>query len=216
MGSRWGRGTTAVTVEGGFGYEFIPIGHGERSRIPRDVARLRITAWWLEVNTGACEEKAEIALSLYDAGESGATRLAYAKAEGEHVIRMQWECFRWDGSRAPSGAVYLLVNCVGAVPSDVRYPDREHRTVYVSWFWETGDDPSLIACGTPGADLCAPIDRSPADRGDVGTPVDAASHADDGDGDVWLTLAWELQHHEWPFGESVDIDVDDFPRPARP
>ncbi len=211
MGPRWHRGTTAVTVEGGFGYEFIPMGHGERSRVPSDVARLRITAWWLEVNTVAGEEKAEVALSLYDAGESGATRLAYATADGEHVIRMQWECFRWDGTRAPTGQVYLLVNCVGGVPADERYPHREHRTLYVSWFWETGEDPSLIACGTPQADLCPAVPRG-VQTGPAVSDGDIVGGAeDDDDGQVYLTLAWELDQRRWLFREDVDIDEDGFP-----
>lgn len=212
MGPRWHRGTTAVTVEGGFGYEFIPLGQGDRSRVPPHVARLRITAWWLEVNTGAGEEKADVALSLYDAGESGATRLAYAKADGEHVIRMQWECFGWDGARAPHGSVYLLVNCTSGVPPDARYPHREHRTVYVAWFWETGEDPSLIACGTSPVDLSPPPARA-VDTGVLTTQPGAVAEDDD-DGHVWLSLAWELDQHGWPFREDVDIDEGDLPRPG--
>ncbi len=210
MGPSWHRGTTAIAVEGGFGYEFIPVGRGEHSRVPSNVARLRITAWWLEVNTGAGESKAEIALSLYDAGESGARRLAYKRADGEHVIRLQWDCFGGNGTRAPSGSVYLLANCWGSMPADERYPHRDYRTVYVSWFWETGPDPSLIDCGSLPADTCPPLATGPTGAEDL-----AASVPDEREYDYdWLAMQAELERN--PFAkEEIEIDEDAF-SPGRP
>ncbi len=55
------------------------------------------------------------------------------------------------GTELPAQHLYLAV--YGKAEPEVRYPNRTSRTVYVSYFWETGPDPSLVDCH--GAQECA-------------------------------------------------------------
>lgn len=125
---------------------------GEGGSVPRQARRLRITVWWTETNTGQGEDKAEIFAWLSDA--SGAW--LQHQAGRNHVIRFDFDCYDPDMLPCPTGELKLWLYAE-AVPTEERHLRRDYRTLYVSWFWESGPDLSLIDCGVELQDLCDPV-----------------------------------------------------------
>ncbi len=127
-----------------------------RGTVPSAVRRIRITAWWLEVNTGVDEEKAEIHMGII--GYATTTRSLFLDVVtngSDHVLRLEYD--RTDSALGcpPGGQPVTLFFWAPHVPADERYPERDdYRTLYVSWFWETGSDPSKIDCGDSVTDYC--------------------------------------------------------------
>jgi hypothetical protein len=153
MGSPWRRGTVSATL-GSADSMVVAIGEGDESRVPRDLSRLRITAWWLEVNTGQSEAKASFRFYLMRRGVFGDWRMVgHVFPAEDGVARIQYECFGYGDSPPPAGSVFLIVYA-SSVPTEVRNAKRSTRSVYVSWFYERGEDPSIIRCGNTGTDNC--------------------------------------------------------------
>ena len=154
------------------------VAHGVGS-LPVGVRHLRITAWWLEVNTGEGESKAQVNLSLVYKDASGATRFDSVSNGSEHVLRMQYDRDDTTFDCPPSGEVSLCLWC-GDVPVEARStrggglddPRFAWRVVHLAWYWETNDDPTQIACVAS-----TPSTRCPAAPIVIGT--DGGSSGDD-------------------------------------
>lgn len=148
---RWFFGTDQVTVPSDDSGTVYLSGESARDTIPRDASRLRVTLWWLEVNTGEGERKADIAAILYTKDpETGDFLEFYAGiSDGEHVIRFDFDCYdRHKAKPPPTGEVWLLIYADGTPPPFERCAEgRDYRNVEVSWFWETGRDTSKLYCG---------------------------------------------------------------------
>lgn len=151
-GPTWG--TTSRAVVSGVSW-MIDITGGSGS-LPSGVRHLRITAWWLEVNTGDHEIKADIQLILIYRDKAGDGIVDYVKSDKEHVLRMQYD--RDDATfDCPPGAgpVYLILYAP-TVPDEARssYATGGYcyswRVIHISWFWETGEDPTRINCEPVG------------------------------------------------------------------
>lgn len=144
------RGSAAAALTS-YDTEIISLG-----AVPPDVRRLRITLWWLEVNTDESEDKALVAAMLY----KGSDLLDQDATSSNCVLRMQYECGDAFFGNPPSGDLELVL-LSGNVPTEERYEGRNYRTIYVSWFWETGADIAKVRCvGDPAEADCkvaAPI-----------------------------------------------------------
>lgn len=156
MGGDWLRGTASKTLTDGMKTDWVSLGGDTDIPVPRDARRLRITIWWVEVNTGEGEVKADLwAYLFHDAGGTFEL-LDYRNSGGECVMRMQYDCHDSVYDAPPHGVLKLLLSVSGAMPAEVRGGNQTSRTLYVSWFWETGDDMSRVdvsACGT--SDACS-------------------------------------------------------------
>lgn len=146
MSGDWYRGTTSLVLSEGESEEIQLAGEDE---VPADVRRLRITLWWLEVNTGAGEEKAKIIADLWN--DTG--RIQRQATKTDCTLRIQYDCEDLHYGWSPRGPLRLLVSAP-SVPRALRYGSWDTRTVYVSWFWETGADTSTIVCNGAPASMC--------------------------------------------------------------
>ncbi len=145
--SVWGTTSLAVWTDA---FWLIDITNGSEP-LPSGIRHLRITAWWLEVNTGEGEEKADIRMTLVYPDGAGGWTFDEVASGSEHVLRLQYDRDDTFFSCPPSGEVSLCL-WAGTVPREARSryfaqgPVLSSRTVHVAWFWETGDDPTDIAC----------------------------------------------------------------------
>ncbi len=159
MSPPWYRHTSAVTLTEEDPVDLLWLAGDEAEVVPEGTKRMVITLWWLEVNTGEGEEKADIEVSLYRMDETAGWTLVDAReSAGDCRIRMQYDCYDWYFGFPPTGRV-LLVARARSVPTELRGAERSSRTVYVSWYWEGGPDLSLIGataatCAAPRLDLC--------------------------------------------------------------
>lgn len=163
----WTGSVTTIDITGGTG------------ELPKGLRHLRITAWWLEVNTGALDTKAHITLSLSYTGSSGRTRTQDADNDGiEQALRIQFDRDDDTFRCPPSGPVTLTLTGVD-VPWEARSayepggPIVPWRIVYVAWFWEIGEDPTTITC--PGAAPTVSTRCSGTSEPDTSDPGDAYS-----------------------------------------
>ncbi len=166
--SCWGTTSCAVWTDS---FSVIDITNSSEP-LPTGIRHLRITAWWLEVNTGEGEEKADIRMTLVYPDGAGEWSFDEAASGGEHVLRLQYDRDDTFFSCPPSGEVSLCL-WAGSVPMERRSrffsggPTLRTRTVYVAWHWETGDDPTTITCSSSSSvpsTRCLGITRPP-DRG---------------------------------------------------
>ena len=139
---------------------------------PSDVRHLRITAWWLDVNTDEGESKAAVRITLV-AGDG--TRLRSVATRHETRLRLQFDRYDTDYPCPPEGELTLLVEAL-SVPEDRRsiYGEgellRRWRTFYVAWFWETGtEDSTDLSVTCSGATLLPDDPCAEADLYDDGT-----------------------------------------------
>lgn len=157
-GPRWGT-TSRVVWTGAAHMIDLTAGAGT---LPKGVRHLRVTAWWLEVNTGFEEIKSDIRLSLTYRDGAGGWVTDQVASGSEHVLRLQYDRDDETFPCPPSGVVLLQLHGRD-VPKEARSrfgPEGamlNWRTVHVAWFWETGEDPTEIACGAvpvPKDDRC--------------------------------------------------------------
>jgi len=150
--------------------------------LPVGIRHLRITAWWLEVNTGVdaagvAEPKSEIDLYLSYKDSTGAWVTDTVGTSTEHVLRMQYDRDDTTFSCPPSGEVYLSLYA-RSVPMEQRSsvsaggPTYAMRVVHVAWLWELGEDPTTITCPGAGATVSTRCgtsvpDPSGGDSGDI-------------------------------------------------
>lgn len=133
-------------MNGAFGYGGASrnLAPGERfvlslGDVPRN-QRFVATLWWLEVNTGEGERKAEFVVSL-----GSADRVDVRTTGEDPVIRFQFDCRsevyteRWDGE-------LLLVVDTLSVPKEQRVRSRTSRTLYLTWYYETEDWGGELLC----------------------------------------------------------------------
>jgi hypothetical protein len=144
-------GTTQVCVSTGDVKIVNLAENADGGVIPSTVRRLRITAWWLEVNNDVGQSKASIAMHLLGVTSSNGVSVSSGwidsvETSTDRVLRLQYECGDTWFSDPPSGEIYLVI--VGQdVPKDEFVPNRQCcRTIYIAWFWETGSDQSNISC----------------------------------------------------------------------
>lgn len=161
-GARWGYQTWETSAYTG-SVTLLDLGV-----LPDDVQRVRITAWWLEVNTGLAERKAHLALHLvsHDGGGfwGGTTT---AETSTDRVLRIDLDCTD-EAFGAPTGGATSLILQGIDVPTEERDARRAYRDVYVAVFWETGPDSSILACDAPR--LCRGVQdvlERPSDRAKV-------------------------------------------------
>lgn len=149
MSSPYMRSTKGVPLTSSGDFDLLDLGHPDTKLIPMNATRLVVTLWWLEVNTGDDEQKADIwAMLMVVAGEDMGF-VETRRANGDHLMRFQYDCSDESGTYGPvpRGRVQLMVSA-DSMPTEKRYPNRDCRTVYVSWFWECGEDRSLIDCSS--------------------------------------------------------------------
>jgi hypothetical protein len=178
LGGSWLRGSTAVTLTETDKVFTVDLGAG--APIPEDVRELRITLWWLEVNTGEGEEKAPVGAYLWVNDEDAIGPTGDSRSP---MIRFQFECRSAVYGRPPSGEVLLVIHCNRMVKEE-RYKGRSTRTVYVAWSWETEHSPDdftplcgeLVPCAETG-----PVDVE--GLGDLKSP-DVFVHAVSDAGDI--------------------------------
>ena len=132
--------------------------------LPSNVRHLRVTAWWVEVNTGVGEEKATIRMSLTgtDFTTTPPSPISdVVETSTEEVLRLQYDRDDVHFPCPPSGVVSLYVEGVN-IPREVRSTGMGCRVIYVAWFWETGEDPTQLLCGGIPASLpCSRDDSIP-------------------------------------------------------
>lgn len=141
MSGDWHRGASGFTLSSGEAQE-VDLGGG--SPIPLDAQRLRITVWWLEVNTGQGEHKAEVMAWLAD-GSGEILAGSWRENDGECVLRWDYDCADREFSRPPVGEVHLTLVAT-STPEEERYNRRTFRAFHVAWFWECGPDTTTIVC----------------------------------------------------------------------
>lgn len=150
----------------------IDLTDGGRHLLPRNVRHLRITAWWLDVNTDEGESKAAFLMRVVSDDSStgsGTTSTVDAVSTGtDTVLRLQYDRDDLQFPCPPRGRVQIEIHGL-TVPTDRRSVSevcagrdcyelrRTFRTVYVAWFWECAEDSTEIVCSesmaTPG-DRC--------------------------------------------------------------
>lgn len=131
-GPRGGQGTASVVIgDGGTSSATVDLGE-----LPADVRHLRITAWWLEVNTDADHVAPLIQMGIIWNGANGLG--SAGTLPGLSPLRLQFDN---DGRYYPPpvGRVLLFVHCA-EMHREAWYWQRNYRTVYVSWLWETGGE----------------------------------------------------------------------------
>ena len=168
-------------------FQLIDFTEGAGS-LPLGVRHLRITAWWLEVNTGVdmfgrAEPKADIRLTLVFWDRYGYLQFKEIASGTEHVLRLQYDRDDRAFDCPPSGDVYLCL-WSGTVPYDQRSrvgvggPRFNLRNVHVAWFWETGEDPTQIVCSgasRPSTHPCGDGDAVEGDDADIYSFTGSAS-----------------------------------------
>ena len=145
--------TTVVVWTGS--YSTIDLTNGTGT-LPENLRHLRITAWWLEMNTGDGETKAEIELSLSYRDRTGASRTDVVSNGAEHVLRLQYDRDDEQFPCPPSGTVTLDLYAPN-VPLEERSRFSTEgvrlgvRVVYIAWSWEYGPDTTDIHCDSLSA-----------------------------------------------------------------
>lgn len=153
LGGNWLRGSTAVTFTDTDYVFAIDVGGG--APLPQDVRELRISLWWLEVNTDEGDEKAPVGAYLWVNDERAIAPTGDSRSP---LIRFQFECRSAAYARPPAGEVLLVIHCTQMV-AEQRYRRRSTRTVYAAWSWETEHSPDdftplcgeLVPCFEPGS-----------------------------------------------------------------
>jgi hypothetical protein len=155
MSGEWMRGSCVLRIEPGMLGEGVDLGDSRSGRIPRLANRLVVTLWWLEVNTGKGEDKCPVEAIIYVEYGRDSGFMEHRAANGNHVIRFQYDCADTNGrfGNVPVGDTRLFVFATD-VPKDERFPHRDHRSVYVAWYWECGPDLSRIDCGGQAGQSC--------------------------------------------------------------
>jgi len=141
-------GTASITVRTGTSYAYTLGARGDTGVLRSGIRHLRITAWWLEVNTGLFERKAHLRLSLLHSDYGAIPPAAIVDSvdtDTDQMLRLQYDRDDKHFPCPPSGIVVLYLEGLD-VPVEERDPGRDYRTVYLTWFWEAAEDSTQILC----------------------------------------------------------------------
>lgn len=178
MSSSWLRSTKSITIEAGAAGEGIDLGDPDNGKIPKSARRLVVTLWWIEPNTGSGQAKCNVQawLAVEDGLDAG--YFEYRPANGDHKIRFQYDCYDTTGrfGSVPRGDTRLFI-WADTFPTGQQYPSKASRTIYVSWYWESGPDLSVTQCSTAPTDNCkaeSPMEAAPFYTGALAAALVAA------------------------------------------